>query len=72
MNLGIDEDDEDDNNEDDDKDDDKGDVDDPTVEAYVNLAMMACKYCKTEYHQIYVLIYTHSMQSLPRRCHCQN
>jgi len=33
-----------------DTDDDDCDVDGPTVEAFVDLAKMACKYCSTQCH----------------------
>ena len=39
----------DDDGEGDNNEDDNGDVDGPTVQAHVDQAKMACKYCKTQY-----------------------
>ena len=41
--------DDDDNGEGDNDEDDNGDVDGPTVQAHVDLAKTACKYCRTQY-----------------------
>ena len=45
-------------NIDDEDDDDEGDVAGPTVEAYVDLAKTACKYCMTIYHRAMLTMFT--------------
>lgn len=60
-----------DDNDDNDDDDDDGVVSGPTVEAYVNLAKTACKYCVTRYILSTIHTHlTHSTQRLPGRCCC--
>ena len=58
----------DDNGEGDNDEDDNGDVNGPTVQAHVDLAKTACKYCRTQYCWN-ILTYIYSTQSLPWRHH---